>query len=126
MPQPSITTKFFDNLPESYPSVFGRVNNSIAPSNRLSVGCITQPSRTAAATSCRITGYIPGAEALVSSHHDNVLNISISNGIEALGNLIYLICEDADHPPLVRRYANMCEERLRAMASLVKSVSEQP
>jgi hypothetical protein len=62
----------------------------------------------------------------VSSDNDNVLNISISNGLEALNNLIYLICEDADHPPLVRQYANLCEERLRAMACLMKSMSEQP
>jgi hypothetical protein len=62
----------------------------------------------------------------VFSDKNNVLNVSISNGLEALGNLIYLICEDADHPPLVRQYTSMCEERLRAMASLVQSVSEQP
>jgi hypothetical protein len=46
--------------------------------------------------------------------------------LEALSNLIYLICEDADHPPKVRQYANLCEERLRVMASLVGSVREQP
>jgi hypothetical protein len=64
----------------------------------------------------------------VSSHNEsnNVLINDISNGLEALGNLIYLICEDADHPPKVRRYANLCEERLRVMASLVGSVREQP
>jgi hypothetical protein len=62
----------------------------------------------------------------VSSDRDKVLNIGLSNGLEALGNLIYLICEDADHPPLVRQYTSMCEERLRAMANLMKSISEQP
>jgi hypothetical protein len=62
----------------------------------------------------------------VSSDRDKVVNVSISNGLEALGNLIYLICEDADHPPLVRQYTSMCEERLRAMANLMKSMSERP
>ncbi len=51
---------------------------------------------------------------------------NISNGIEALGNLIYLISEDADHPPRVRQYANMCEERLRLLASLVNSTHDKP
>jgi len=46
---------------------------------------------------------------------------NISNGIEALGNLIYLICEDADHPTRVRQYASMCEERLRLLGSLMNS-----
>ena len=62
----------------------------------------------------------------MSSDSDYVINSSITNGLEALNNLIYLICEDADHPPRVRQYANMCEERLRAMAGLMKSMSEQP
>ena len=57
---------------------------------------------------------------------NNVLINNISNGLEALSNLIYLICEDADHPPRVRQYANLCEERLRVMASLVSSIPEQP
>jgi len=65
-----------------------------------------------------------GAEALVSSDKqpDKFPITDISNGLEALGNLIYLICEDADHPPRVRRYANMCEERLRVMTGLVDSM----
>jgi hypothetical protein len=48
----------------------------------------------------------------------------ISNGIEALGNLIYLICEDADHPSRVRHYASMCEERLRVLTSVMKAAGE--
>jgi len=62
----------------------------------------------------------------VSSDKKPELIHNISNGIEALGNLIYLICEDADHPFRVRHYANMCEERLRYMASLMNSTHEQP
>jgi len=54
---------------------------------------------------------------------DDILISDISNGIEALGNLIYLICEDADHPSQVRQYANMCEERLRVLASLMNSTA---
>ena len=56
---------------------------------------------------------------------DDILISDISNGIEALGNLIYLICEDADHPSRVRRYTSMCEERLRVLASLMSSTGEQ-
>jgi len=57
-----------------------------------------------------------------SENKVNDLFISnISNGIEALGNLIYLICEDADHPTRVRQYASMCEERLRLLGSLMNS-----
>jgi hypothetical protein len=67
-----------------------------------------------------------GVEAFVS--HDNepdkILIGNISNDIEALGNLIYLIGEDADQPPRIRQYATMCEERLRVMTSLVNSMRE--
>jgi hypothetical protein len=55
---------------------------------------------------------------------EKILITDISNGLEALGNLIYLICEDADHPPRVRQYVNMCEERLRVMTGLVNSMRE--
>jgi hypothetical protein len=74
-----------------------------------------------------MTGYIfTGAEALVGSNKENDISRigSMSNGLEALNNLIYLICEDADHPPRIRQYANMCEERLRAMTGLVNSMRE--
>ena len=57
---------------------------------------------------------------------DKTLIRNISNGIEALDNLIFLICEDADQPPRVRHYANMCEERLRAMSRLVSSMRQYP
>ena len=50
---------------------------------------------------------------------------NISNGIEALGNLIYLICEDADHPSRVRQYASMCEERLGVLTNVMRTASEQ-
>jgi hypothetical protein len=52
------------------------------------------------------------------------LMVSISNDLEALNNLIYLICEDAEHPSRVRQYANMCEERLQVMNSVVNSTRE--
>jgi hypothetical protein len=42
-----------------------------------------------------------------------------SNVVEALCNLTYLICEDADHPEKVRRYAGICEEQLRVMTRLL-------
>jgi len=54
---------------------------------------------------------------------NDILISDISNGIEALGNLIYLICEDADQPSRVRQYAGMCEERLRVLASLMNSTA---
>jgi len=62
----------------------------------------------------------------VSSDKENnrILIGSISNGLEALNNLIYLICEDADRPRMVRQYANMCEERLQKMTSVVNSMRE--
>lgn len=63
----------------------------------------------------------------MSSEKENnkIVFSSISNGLEALNNLIYLICEDADHPPRVRQYANLCEERLQIMTSVVNSMREQ-
>jgi hypothetical protein len=42
-----------------------------------------------------------------------------ANIVEALSNLTYLICEEANHPRKVRQYANMSDERLRAMTSLL-------
>jgi hypothetical protein len=59
------------------------------------------------------------------NYPDKIAINNISNVIEALGNLIYLICEEADHPPRVRQYANMCEERLRVMISLVNSMMRE-
>jgi hypothetical protein len=62
-----------------------------------------------------------------SDRESNSVHINnIANGIEAVGNLIYLICEDADHPSLVRQYANMCEERLRVIATLLKEMHDDP
>jgi hypothetical protein len=42
-----------------------------------------------------------------------------ANIVEALANLTYLICEEADHPGKVRQYANISDERLRAMNRLL-------
>jgi hypothetical protein len=63
----------------------------------------------------------------VASIKENEVSLigSMSNGLEALNNLIYLICEDADDPPTVRQYANMCEERLYILTSVVNSMREQ-
>jgi hypothetical protein len=44
-----------------------------------------------------------------------------SDIVEALVNLTYLICEEADHPERVRQYAGMSEERLRGMIDLLSS-----
>jgi hypothetical protein len=68
-----------------------------------------------------------GAEAVMASIKENNISLisSMSNGLETLNNLIYLICEDADQPPRVRHYANMCEERLQVMTSAVNSMREQ-
>jgi hypothetical protein len=44
-----------------------------------------------------------------------------SNTLEALCNLNYLICEEADHPDKVRQFARFAEERLGNMAALLES-----
>jgi hypothetical protein len=41
--------------------------------------------------------------------------------VEALCNLTYLICEEADHPGKVRHFASMSEERLSSMTRLLNS-----
>jgi hypothetical protein len=48
--------------------------------------------------------------------------IYVSKGsdiLEALTNLTYLICEEADQPERVKHYVSMCEERLEAMRRLL-------
>jgi hypothetical protein len=62
--------------------------------------------------------------AAIKENHLSLIG-NMSNGLEALNNLIYLICEDADHPSRVRQYANMCQERVQVMTSVVKSMREQ-
>ncbi len=44
-----------------------------------------------------------------------------SNIVEALCNLIYLICVDADRPEKVRQYASLSEERLQALTDLLQT-----
>jgi hypothetical protein len=56
---------------------------------------------------------------------DRVFVCKATNIVEALYNLTYLICEEADHPERVRQYAGMSEERLRAMAELLMQESPQ-
>jgi hypothetical protein len=50
---------------------------------------------------------------------DTVFLARTSNIIEALCNLNYLICAEADNPGMVRRYSSQAEERLRAMIHLL-------
>jgi hypothetical protein len=54
------------------------------------------------------------------SFDDEQFQQEAANIVEALGNLTYLICEEADHPEKVRQYANMSDERLVAMTQLLR------
>jgi hypothetical protein len=56
---------------------------------------------------------------------DRIFVHRAANIVEALCNLTYLICEDADYPDKVRRYAGISEERLRALTELLHSRNEQ-
>ena len=44
-----------------------------------------------------------------------------ANIVEALCNLTYLICEEAEHPGKVLHFASMSEERLGSMTRLLNS-----
>jgi len=57
------------------------------------------------------------------SRDDEIQRVYVSRAsdiIEALCNLNYLICEDADYPDKVLHYTSMCEERLGAMKRLLE------
>jgi len=54
-----------------------------------------------------------------SPDSEKVFITSASNILEALCNLTYLICEDADRPEKVRQYVSLCEERLQALTALL-------
>lgn len=54
-----------------------------------------------------------GASWLPEDQRTDVRNI-----IEALGNLLYLIDQDADRPDLVRSYAAQSEERVGALQAI--------
>ncbi|NYF90979.1 hypothetical protein RBB79_15295 [Tunturiibacter empetritectus] len=43
-----------------------------------------------------------------------------ANHTEALSNLIYLICEEAEHPAKVRHYASLSEHSLQALTQLLR------
>ena len=43
-----------------------------------------------------------------------------ANHAEALYNLIYLICEDAEHPEKVRHYASLSEQSLQSLTQLLR------
>jgi hypothetical protein len=43
-----------------------------------------------------------------------------SNHTEALCNLIYLICEESEHPAKVRHYASLSEQSLQALTQLIR------
>lgn len=63
-----------------------------------------------------------GASWLPEDQRTDVRNI-----IEALGNLLYLIDQDADKPALLRSYAAQAQERLGALqALLLESISARP
>ncbi len=50
-----------------------------------------------------------------------ILVTRAANIVEALYNLTYLICEDADNPEKVRQYTSLCEERLQALTALFQT-----
>jgi hypothetical protein len=54
-----------------------------------------------------------------SPDSEKVFVTTASNILEALFNLNYLICEDADRPDKVRQYVSLCEERLQALTALL-------
>jgi hypothetical protein len=43
----------------------------------------------------------------------------VANHAEALSNLIYLICEEAEHPAKVRHYAGLSEQSLQGLTQLL-------
>jgi hypothetical protein len=59
-------------------------------------------------------------EASTSGNEERAFQARASNIIEALFNLTFLICEEAGSPGKVRYYADLSEERLRAMANLLR------
>ena len=64
----------------------------------------------------------PGASWLSEEQRTDARNI-----IEALGNLLYLMHQDAEKPTLVRSYAAQAEERVGALQSLLlASTSSRP
>ena len=57
-----------------------------------------------------------------SNDETHVVYVSKTEDIlEALTNLVYLICEDASQPQKVMHYASMCQERLEAMRLLLEA-----
>ena len=64
----------------------------------------------------------PGASWLSEERRTDARNI-----IEALGNLLYLIHQDADKPALVHNYAAQAEERVGALQTiLLESAPARP
>ena len=43
-----------------------------------------------------------------------------ANHAEALSNLIYLMCEEAEHPEKVRHYASLSEQSLQSLSQLLR------
>ena len=67
-------------------------------------------------------GLASGASWLPEDQRTDARNI-----IEALGNLFYLIHQDAENPALVRSYTAQAEERLRALQkALLESAPGRP
>jgi hypothetical protein len=55
----------------------------------------------------------------VNGEAEKIFISRASNIVEALCNLTYLICVDADHPEKVRQYAGICEEQLQVITRLL-------
>jgi len=55
----------------------------------------------------------------VNGEAEKIFISRTSNIVEALCNLTYLICEDADHPEKVRQYAGICEDQLQVITRLL-------
>jgi hypothetical protein len=56
---------------------------------------------------------------------DRPFDIKAANILEALWNLTYLVCEEAENPERVRYYAHLSEERLQAMTTLLQHEHER-
>ncbi|WP_158945986.1 hypothetical protein [Granulicella sp. S190] len=60
------------------------------------------------------------SKADVPNPPDRLFIREVTNHAEALYNLIYLICEEADHPAKVRHYASLSEHSLQALTQLLR------
>jgi hypothetical protein len=75
----------------------------------------------AAATFCASGIFRHGGSHVPENGSQNIYVSKGSDILEALCNLTYLICEEANHPNRVRRYAGLCEDRLEAMRQILQT-----